>query len=147
MQKISGILHSNDGIKPYNPPIKVVLATRSDQIVYKKDGVDKEMMYLALCDSTGYIKATLYEPSKIEKFANGSTIMIRNYLVRNDKTMAITSHSQIFKSSHLEVPESILNQAISSVRPPTPPRVPIKEVHTSPVKTLTSVGGVIAQVR
>ncbi|KAJ8030338.1 ATP-dependent DNA helicase RRM3 [Holothuria leucospilota] len=144
MQKISGIINNSDPKKPYHPPLKVVLATRSDRIFYKKGTTDKEMMYVALCDTTGHLKATLYEPSKLDNITNGSTIIIRNYMVRDDKTIAITSQSQIFKSSQLQVPENLLSQAIS-VRPPTPPPIPIKEVHTSPVKTLTSVSGVIAQ--
>ncbi|KAJ8049987.1 hypothetical protein HOLleu_02983 [Holothuria leucospilota] len=145
MQKISGIINNSDPKKPYHPPLKVVLATRSDRIFYKKGTTDKEMMYVALCDTTGHLKATLYEPSKLDNITNGSTIIIRNYMVRDDKTIAITSQSQIFKSSQLQVPENLLSQAISSVRPPPPPPIPIKEVHTSPVKTLTSVSGVIAQ--
>ncbi|KAJ8027670.1 ATP-dependent DNA helicase PIF1 [Holothuria leucospilota] len=144
-EKYSGIINNSDPKKPYHPPLKVVLATRSDRIFYKKGTTDKEMMYVALCDTTGHLKATLYEPSKLDNITNGSTIIIRNYMVRDDKTIAITSQSQIFKSSQLQVPENLLSQAISSVRPPTPPPIPIKEVHTSPVKTLTSVSGVIAQ--
>ncbi|KAJ8050355.1 hypothetical protein HOLleu_03529 [Holothuria leucospilota] len=103
------------------------------------------MMYVALCDATGHLKVTLYEPSKLDNITNGSTIIIRNYMVRDDKTIAIPSQSQIFKSSNLQVPENLSSQAISSVRPPTAPPIPIKEVHVSPVKALTSVSGVIAQ--
>ncbi|KAJ8048378.1 hypothetical protein HOLleu_00661 [Holothuria leucospilota] len=144
MQKVTDILNSSS-TNPYNPPIKVVLATRSEKITYKKDGTDKDMMYLALCDSTGHIKATLYDLSKVEAFSNGSTIMVRNYLVRNDHTIAITSKSQIFKSSPLQVPDAVMQQAVCSVRPPTPPPIPLKEVHSSPVKTMTSVQGMVSQ--
>lgn len=132
-------------VKPYQPPVKVILATRSEKIVYKKDNVDKEMMYLGLCDSSGHIKATLYDLSKVDRFPNGTTIIIRNYLVRADKTLAITSKSQVFKSSQLEVADDILHQAVCSVRPPTPPPIPLKTVHSSPVKTVTSVTGVVTQ--
>lgn len=145
MQTISDILN-NSNIKPYYPPLKVILATRSEKITYKKDNVDKEMMYLGICDVTGHIKATLYDLSQIDHFANGSPIMIRNYLVRPDKTIAITSKSQIFRTGQLQVPDSILQQAVHSVRPPTPPPIPPKEVHSSPVKTITSIMGTVTQV-
>lgn len=144
MQTISDILNTSN-IKPYYPPLKVILATRSEKITYKKDNVDKEMMYLGICDVTGHIKATLYDLSQIDNFANGSPIMIRNYLVRPDKTIAITSKSQIFRTGQLQVPDSILQQAVCSVRPPTPPPIPLKEVHSSPVKTITSIMGTVTQ--
>ncbi|KAJ8046453.1 hypothetical protein HOLleu_05125 [Holothuria leucospilota] len=112
---------------PYNPPIKVLLATKSEKIIYKKEETDKEMMYLALCDPTGHIKITLNDLSKVETFDNGSTIIVRNYLVTNDRTIGITSNSQIFKSSPLQVPDAVMQQAVCSVRPPTTPPIPLKK--------------------
>lgn len=145
MQKISEIIN-NAIVKPYYPPMKVIVATRSEKIMYKKDNTDKEMMYLGLCDTSGHIKATLYDLSKVDGLPNGSTVILRNYLVRPDKTLAITSKSQLFKSSQLQVPDDIIRQSVYSVRPPTPPPIPLKTVHSSPVKTVTSVTGVVTQV-
>lgn len=67
MQKISEILNRST-IKPYYPRLKVILATRSEKITYKQDNIDKEMMYLGICDVTGNIKAILYDLSHIDNF-------------------------------------------------------------------------------
>lgn len=49
------------------------------------------------------------------------------------------------KAATFKYQKTFRAKAISSVRSPTAPPIPIKEVHVSPVKALTSVSGVIAQ--
>lgn len=147
MQNIKDLSMTSHGKTPYQLPLKAVIATRSEVIMYKKDDADKKMMYLALCDLSGYVKATLYDPEKVARIENGSTVVVKNYIVRNDNTIALTSQTKLFKTSPLEIPENIMTEAINSVRPATPPPMAISEIMHSPVKTMTSVVGVVQQVR
>ncbi|KAJ8034442.1 ATP-dependent DNA helicase PIF1 [Holothuria leucospilota] len=131
--------------KPYQTPLHCTIATRSDVITYQKDGVQKTMMYVALCDNTDYIKATLYDPSKIAQFGNGSTVYVRNYICRTDKTLALTSQTKVYPAKPIAVPDEIIQNAVHLVRPPTPPPMLIKDVKVSPVKTMATLSGEVTQ--
>lgn len=132
--------------KPYQTPLHCTIATRSDLITYQKDGVQKSMMYIALCDTTDFIKATLYEPSKISQFQNGSAMYVRNYICRPDKTLVLTSQTKVYPAKPINVPDEIIQHAINLVRPPTPPPMLIKDVKLSPVKTMATLSGEVTQV-
>ncbi|KAJ8042544.1 hypothetical protein HOLleu_13626 [Holothuria leucospilota] len=138
-------LKSSQG-KPYQTTLKCVIATRSDPINYQKDGTKKSMMYVGLCDHSGHIKAILYDLAKLDKITNLTTVIIKNFILRLDHTLALTTQTKIFKTAPLELPDHIITEATNSVHPPTPPPQPIKTVKTSPIKTTTSVKGSVKQV-
>lgn len=132
--------------RPYNTPLRCMLATKSDVIKYHKDGEQKEMIYLGLCDHTGFTKATLYDPSKVANLPNKTSVIINNFIVRPDKMLVLTKQTKIFKTKQMDVPDSLIEATINSVRPATPPPIPTSMIKTSPIKTLTSVAGEITQV-
>lgn len=132
--------------KPYHTPLYCTIASRSDVITYLKDGTQKDMMYVSLCDQTDFIKAISYDPDKLSAFPDGSTVYVKAYICRSDKTLVLTTQTKIYKAKQMEVPDTIMTQAVNLVRPPTPPPMPIKDIKQSPIKTMTSVSGEVTQV-
>ncbi|KAJ8019346.1 ATP-dependent DNA helicase PIF1 [Holothuria leucospilota] len=132
--------------KPYQTPLRCVLATRSQTITCERDGSTNDMIYIALCDGSDSIKTTLYNPEKVAAIPYGSTIYIKQYILRSDKTLVLTGQSKIYHTRPMTVSEAIIQQAVQLVRPPTPPPIPIQDIKKSPVKTLTSLSGEIAQI-
>lgn len=130
------------GHEPFTLPLKCVVAGSLPPTSYLKDGLEKKVQNIVLCDSTGYVKATSFDVSKTEELAVSTTVVLRGFIFK-PQTIIITHKTNIFKSAPLHVDQSIIDEAANFIRPPTPPIMTIKMAKLSPVKSMQSVGGKI----
>lgn len=133
------------GREPFTLPLKCVVAGSLPPTSYIKDGQEKKVQNMVLCDSTGFVKATSFDVSKTEELTVSSTVLLKGFIFKPE-TIIITSKSHIFKSAPLHVDQSIIDEAANFIRPPTPPIMSIKKAKLSPVKSVQSVGGKITHV-
>lgn len=132
-------------LDPYNTPIKCVIAATLPATTYTKNGGEKAVQELVLCDNTSHMKAVCFETSKLQNLHNQPTVMIKNYVYNNEKII-ITSSTQLFKTKPMEVDDTTINAAVQYLRPTTPPPAAVAEIKQSPIKTLQSVAGTVVQV-
>lgn len=107
------------GTQPFLLPLKCVTAAVLPPTMYTKDGTQKEMQQLALCDNTGFCKATSFDISKRDLIKEGSTVVLKNYIPKPD-ALIITSRTSIFKAPSMKVEQHIIDQAVTFLRPPPP---------------------------
>ncbi|KAJ8043224.1 hypothetical protein HOLleu_10219 [Holothuria leucospilota] len=130
---------------PYNLPRKVYVVASMEPSQYTRDGVEKEVQHFMVCDHTGYIKLTSFDKSKAEAIKEGTTVIIKNYITKPENII-VTAKAQVFQAPPMTVSQTIVTEARSILRPPTPPPVDIPTIKSSPVKTLQSLAGKIIQV-
>ncbi|KAJ8049225.1 hypothetical protein HOLleu_01868 [Holothuria leucospilota] len=97
-----------------------------------------------LCDNTGFMRATSFDGQKSGALKDGATVTLKNYIPKSD-SIIITTKTKVFQSPHFPIDQSIIDEAISALRPATPPPADISSIKSSPVKTLHTVQGTIIQ--
>jgi hypothetical protein len=142
-------LKNSKGTKPYSVPLKVKVAAVGQTQRYQTDsGERKEYLIVGLADTTDFIKAVVYDTSKLAGLSDSSSVILMNYIYKNEAeaSVIITKNTKVMKTAPLDVPEYFLERAKSITNPPPAETLPLKDVKKSPVKTLVSVKGRIISV-
>lgn len=137
------------GSKPYSQPLKVKVCAVGTLQKYQVDsGEKKECFTVGLADATDALKGTVYDSSKLKILSPSSTVIVMNYIFKNDSepTVVITKNTKVLKTGAMEVPQGIMDKGEKIANPPPAVTRPIKDVKTSPVKSLVSVKGRVVSV-
>lgn len=137
-------LKDSRGGKPYAQPLKVKVCAVGNIQNYQIDsGEKKECVTVGMGDATDAIKGTLYDTSKLKTLTGDSTVILMNYIFKNEgePAIVITKNTKVLKTGTMEVPQDILEKGKRIANPPPAVTRPIKAVKTSPVKSLVSVKG------
>lgn len=136
---------------PYSPPtlrLKVVAASAQREFD-ASDGTKAKLIHAAVCDMTRAQKATVYghkNIATIEAAANGqASVMVKNYTVRSDDTLALRQNAVIFRTAPIDVPAALITEAKQLIFPESPVMT-IKDILSSPLKSMRTVKGDIVTV-
>ena len=124
---------------PYPRSVRAVVALKK-----KIDNV----MHVALCDKTDYIKLICYEESFFSKFIDGATVIVRNF-VKGNTTLFVKKNGRISQAQPMAgIPQALLEKARNLVEPPVAPVMPIGQIEVSSTTepTIVSVKGKIMKV-
>ncbi|XP_033638544.1 uncharacterized protein LOC117299194 [Asterias rubens] len=131
--------------KPYSVPLECVITSRSDVIRYKTGGISKTMLFVSLCDATGYIKGSVYDIHKFDDIEDGEGVYMKNYIMKSESCLVITSKTHVMERGKMSVPEELVRESVLLTRPATPPPIDVSLVKKSPVKSTVTVTGKISQ--
>lgn len=131
---------------PYTKHFKCKVLVISAPKPFNTKGEQKELYHIALGDTTGLIKATLYDEEKLKQMKVGSSIMLTNYILKADKTVTITSASKVFRCANIDVDDATKDSAEQLINPAPEKMCKIKLIKSSPKKTLTSLQGQVTKV-
>lgn len=136
-------------VKKVNGPcqraLKVRVAEVGTPLTYKKDSEERKSLAAAVTDGISIAKLICYDPIQFGRIKPGSTVTLRNIIVR-DETLIITKSSRAFLSANLDVTEEILHRAKEIINPPVAKTINIKEGLASPPKKCISIQGQLVQV-
>lgn len=144
-------LKNNKGSKPYSVPIKVRVCAIGTRQKYQTDsGEKKDYAIVGLGDTTDVIKGVVYDSSKLSTgtLQENSSVILMNYIFKNETEPAIviTKNTKVMKTAQVNVPNSLVERAVAIANPPPAATMALKNVKTSPIKTLVSVKGRIISV-
>ena len=132
--------------KPYSVPLECVITSRSDVIRYKTGGISKTMLFVSLCDATGYIKGSVYDIHRFDDIEDGEGVYMKNYIMKSESCLVITSKTHVMERGKMSVPEELVRESVLLTRPATPPPIDVSLVKKSPVQSTVTVTGKISQV-
>jgi hypothetical protein len=130
---------------PFQKAIKVKVADASSPSNYTKDGEEKKFMASAVTDGVTVMKLVCYDPSQFTKIRSGSTMLLRNVIIREQSLIA-TKSSRIFLSGDIDVPEDKILEGKRLLNPPVAEFITIEQGLTSPAKKCLSIKGKLVQV-
>ena len=112
-----------------------------------RDGEEKSWTHVSLADSTGCIKAIVYDEAKLAMMKEGGAVMLRNYIYR-DHTIVITKASKTAVIGGIgAIPEEIAAQAKQLLDGPPPAQyLKIQDALKAEPSTLVSLKGKIIRV-
>ncbi|XP_072041299.1 uncharacterized protein [Amphiura filiformis] len=103
-------------------------------------------MEIAVADRTGVAKATCYNPDAFSKFKLNKQVILKNYIVREDKTIFITRISRVVPAGFITKDFSMFDHdALVLLNPPDAPTKSINEAKKSPIKSHVSVEGTLVE--
>ncbi|KAJ8029051.1 ATP-dependent DNA helicase PIF1 [Holothuria leucospilota] len=143
MMSLDALCKMKPGPAPYNKLIKCKVVQVSTPKPFSTNGQEKVLHHLAICDNYTVLKATLYDPGKLNVMSVGATVMIANYILKPDKSVTLTTASKVFRCADMSIDEKFQSVADELINPPPKPIEPCRKVKLSPQKTMTSVQGKI----
>ena len=141
-------LKSAKGTKPYTQPLKVNVCHIGTSQLYTTDaGERREYAAVGLADTTDAIKAMVYDKVHLATMKVEVTIILMNYIFKNEEQhIIITKNSKVLKTGVVEVPDDKCAKAVLLANPPTADHRLIRDVKSSPLKTLVTIQGRIVSV-
>ena len=141
-------LKSAKGTKPYTQPLKVNVCHIGTSQLYTTDaGERREYAAVGLADTTDAIKAMVYDKVHLATMKVGGTIILMNYIFKNEEQhIIITKNSKVLKTGVVEVPDDKCAKAVLLANPPPADHRLIRDVKSSPLKTLVTIQGRIVSV-
>lgn len=103
-------LKATKGNKPYSQPLKVKVCGVSSTSQYQvESGEKKECCVLGIADHSMAMRATLYDISKKANLADGTSVIVMNYIHKTEPTegIIITKNTKVMKTSDVDVPIDI----------------------------------------
>lgn len=134
---------------PYSGAIYAQVCGKGGITHYKNaSGQQRQLLTLGLADSTKAVKAILYDISMEEMFEVGSVVLLLNCIIKKDQnTIVLTKRTKIRRSTlGQKVPTEIQEQAYAIACPPAAAEISVKDVQTSPIKSMVSVKGQVTAV-
>ncbi|KAL4238541.1 hypothetical protein ACF0H5_003248 [Mactra antiquata] len=128
---------------PFQRCLKCKVLVVNEQVTYN---TDKKSLTVGLGDSSIVAKCICYDIQQFPRFKIENVLLLRNVIIRPDRTIVVTRHSKSFISGPIEVPEERYNEARVLVNPPEAPYVTLDAIVNSPPKKLLSLKGQIVQV-
>lgn len=127
---------------PYMESITVKIVKKGHVAKFTDaNGQQAELLNFSIADQSGPMLATLTDKSKQPKIVEGKTLMIRNFILKGGK-IAMSSKTTIMGRPNLEIPHSIIENAIQLILPPSPEKK-LAEVEYEPLRSILSVKGQI----
>ncbi|VDH93453.1 Hypothetical predicted protein [Mytilus galloprovincialis] len=132
---------------PYRVPIKVQTVHVGATNTYIRDGQTKSNTTIGFADQTGAIKGQCFDMSKLNTIKPNSTLMIRNYIYR-DQMIIITSATKVSVTGGVgDVAEEYKTLAVELAKPPAPPAVvPIELAKKTTPDQFVSIKGKVMRV-
>ncbi|XP_061170755.1 uncharacterized protein LOC133180207 [Saccostrea echinata] len=130
--------------KPYSNPLKVKVCGVGTRSSYTTSaGQKKESVVIGVADRDSVVKVILYDIDKLPSLKVSDTVMLTNYVFKLDPepVVVLTKVSKIMRTSSLDVPQNIIDEAKMISHPPPAETISVKAAKISPVKTLISVKG------
>lgn len=140
---------ASKGNKPYSQPLKVKVCGVSSTARYQvESGEKKEYCVIGIADHSMAMKATLYDISKKANLAEGTSVIVMNYIHKTEPTegIIIPKNTKVMKTFDVDVPTEIQRQGALIANPPPAETLTIKQVKRSPIKSLVSVKGTVISV-
>lgn len=135
--------------KPYSNPLKVKVCGVGTPGSYTTSaGQKKESVVIGVADRDSSMKVILYDLEKLSSLKVSDTVMLTNYVFKLDPepVVILTKVSKIMKTSSIDVPQKVIDEAKNISHPPPAETISLKTAKTSPVKTLISVKGRVTSV-
>ncbi|XP_056018770.1 uncharacterized protein LOC130054182 [Ostrea edulis] len=130
--------------KPYSNPLKVKVCGVDTSGSYTTSaGQKKESVVIGVADRDSSMNVIVYNLEKLSSLKVSDTVMLTNYVFKLDPepVVILTKVSKIMKTSSIDVPQKVIDEAKSISHPPPAETISLKTAKTSPVKTLISVKG------
>ncbi|VDI71682.1 Hypothetical predicted protein [Mytilus galloprovincialis] len=124
----------NRGNVPYTTPLRVKVVTVSPTKKYKEEGKDKSGTIMGLTDVSSAVKAIVYDEGKLSFMNTGHTVMLRNYIYR-DENIKITSATKMSLTGGIGEIHQHIKEDVMKVLPEevTAPCRPLAEAKLPPV--------------
>ncbi|XP_061169993.1 uncharacterized protein LOC133179218 [Saccostrea echinata] len=130
--------------KPYSNPLRVRIFGSSNPSKYMTaDGRERKSVTLGAADQEDAIKIVLYDLSKLTSVKDQDSVLLTNYVYKIDPCPCIilTTVSKVMKTLLINVPPHLQATAKSIANSLPAKSVAIRDVKTSPVKTMVTIKG------